>query len=169
MIIYLTTHSGDPISWAIRKFTNSKVSHTALKDPERDIVLHATASGLHFTYLKKFLKSDKIVYKFKIKDTRIIKPYLKMMKLLERSYDFGAILGFIPFLFAKKYGFKLPNYFGSKSYLFCSETFYVFLKYCVKEGIMDKKILKGYKRELFSPEDAYQLMKKFPEYFEDLS
>ena len=62
----------------------------------------------------------------------------------------------------------IANFFGKKSALFCSEAFYVFIDICCALGVIEEDILRGYKRELFSPADAYTLMLNNPLYFREI-
>jgi len=162
-------------SWLIRYFTKSKVSHMGIGDIDRNLVLHATSAGLHYSHTNYFFKKYDVVYSFNFIPSDTLHPYylktrkcfFKMLELLETPYDTGALIGFIPYIILKKMGYKKArNPFGSENVLFCSEILYKFLEYCIEEEIVRDDILSSYKREEFSPEDALVLMTKEKEYFE---
>lgn len=174
MITIYLTKNNIFTSWAIRFFTNSTVSHTAIGDIERNLVLHATSDGLHFSHKNHFFKKYTVVKHFKFLPSQEGTPtyedtkecFLKMLELLETPFDFKALIGFIPYIILKKLKKEnAKNWLGKRNALFCSEAFFIFIQSCIKKGIITEDILKGYSREEFSPEDALTLMSNNTGYF----
>lgn len=163
--VYLSRQKYNFISWAIRKVTNSLVSHTIIHPENWLIVLHATGSGFHASYAPKIINHSDIVYSFKFLFDAM-DELKSLLPKLEAKYDFGAIFGFLLFLILKAFGVKTKNWFAKKNALYCSEVLFVLLEKCVESGKLPYMLLKGHTRELFSPEDAYIVMESNPAYFE---
>lgn len=171
MKIYLVTRKS-PFSFLIRFFTGSKISHVAISDISRDLVLQATLwDGLNFSHKKKFFETYITLYSFEFLPAtseqydQVRQCYFRMMKLVDSPFDIGAIFGFIPYIIAKKLGMKTrKNWWGKPSAIYCSEALFIFLHHCIDDGIIPD-ILKNYTREEFSPQDALEMMVKFPSLF----
>jgi len=171
MNIYLTTKKWNPFSFMIRLFSKSKVSHLAFDDPERPTVVQSTRKGFLPLYKKAFLAQGhvKITFKFRPFDSDkrhlVIEAFWELLPYIGSGYDKPAIFGFIPYLLLGEMAPK-ANRLGREDLVFCSEAFYLLLKGCASRGVIKDKILAEYDRESFTPQNALELMLKYPEVFE---
>ena len=167
MRIFLATDQTSLVSWAIRKASNSDVSHVAIEDISRPLIFHSNAKGVHLIHEKKFdFTHIKYAFQFipEVTHPELVKEaYYECLELLATDYDYWAIVGFALHLM----GITKDNPFCDSSKNFCSELLWVFLDACVQKQVIPN-ILKDYARELFSPEDAKELMRKHLEFFVEL-
>jgi len=168
MKIYLSSGTG-LVSWAIKKFTNSDVSHLMLSDYEddREVVLHATAKGLHYSPKEYILEHYDVrhIFDFKLKGHIPKKNFIRLLQYIGSEYDYKSIFGFALMLILRSVGFKKArNWFGNKNLFFCSEVFAVLFKWNHEDALCPD-FIGGFGREEFSPENAKQIMLGNPSYF----
>jgi len=169
MKIYLTTKKKNVLSYLVRWFIKSEISHVGLSDDDLPIILHASLMGVQFSCLKNFIEKNDIIYVYKLIDVNK-EPFINILKKLDTPFDFFAIIGFIPVIFMEKvFKKKIKNPFGSRKLLFCSEVIYLYFKECIKYKFLPDNFLDGYYRETFSPQNILQLINKYPDYFLDIS
>lgn len=122
----------NPVSWLVRRFTNSECSHTFFLyrdlDWEADMVLEAHEMGFRLLTLAHFEKKNEVVASFKpragIEDglKHVAREYLGV------SYDFGGLLGSIVVMFGRWLKRKWHNPLHSPASVFCSEVVVIALQ-----------------------------------------
>jgi len=177
MKFYLTTRRRNPISTLVKLLTRSKVSHFMMDDPERPTVLQSNYRGCFPTFNKRAFAAEKQVHTFELvpfnseKRPLILEAYWELIPLIGAGYDFPGILGFAWrqiafFLFGENWALTpRENRLGRHDLIFCSELFYIFLEKLAARGVIKAKILEPYNRETFHPQNALELMLKYPEVF----
>ncbi len=111
------------LSWAIRKFTKSKVSHCffIVNLWGTECVLEAAGLGVVALPLSEFLKNNQIVtiYGLGLQDNHTMQ---QAISLLGKPYDFLGLLGFLWVLIGRRLGRSWKNPVHSENQLFCSEA-----------------------------------------------
>lgn len=123
-ICFTTSRSWSPVSWLIRKFTGSRVSHVALCVDIYGIpvMLHATMGGVQLTLRNRFEADNHIVEEFRFKPDMTIGVYHTIAQHLGDRFDYVGLLGHayvsVVWKWLKR---KRRNPLASPSALVCSE------------------------------------------------
>jgi hypothetical protein len=118
--VYSTTEW--PLSKAIRKLTNSDVSHCSLwlKVFGVPLVLQASIGGVKFETRERWLNHNKVikVHRFKVDVTRGVQSALGF---LNTRYDYVGLFGYLPVMLARWFGRIIKNPLASANAQVCSE------------------------------------------------
>jgi len=125
LIGFSTPNSWHPISWLVRTFMGSKMSHTFLvyydDDLERQMVMEAHESGFRLIPWEKFLNKNKIVM--------LVDPMWDMSDAIKflanyinTAYDFAGLFGSIFVVLGSWFKKKWKNPVQSARSMFCSEA-----------------------------------------------
>jgi hypothetical protein len=123
-ILFSTTKKWTLVSWIIKSFTHSKVSHSAIGTDMHGIpvILGADAHGVAVTPRSTFEKTDKVVWEFEIIAPITEEDLQRVIGELGEKYDYGSILGFALLLKARDwFKVKIKNIFASSGMVVCSE------------------------------------------------
>lgn len=115
--------SSSPVSWAIRRLTDSDVSHcfVTLDMIGVQCVLEAHDTGFRAIPLNHFYETNTVV---DILDPEVpLEPVLPdALEWLGRPYDFVGLVGFLWVLLGRRLGRTWTNPFRSMGRQFCSEA-----------------------------------------------
>lgn len=110
------------VSWAIKTFTKSKVSHCLIGTHIHGIpmFLHCSKGGVHVVRRDNFLKKNRIRHEFDLLacDDEMMR---NAWKAIDHSYDYDGILGFAFVIAASWLKKRVSNPFASAGSMWCSE------------------------------------------------
>ena len=112
------------LSWLIKLFTKSKVSHAALCVDVygTKVLLHSTMGGVQFTHRKKYERNDNIVEEYLIKEDVSSGLNHAINEHLGDNYDYVGLLGYAYLLVLWRWlKIKVKNPMASPTALVCSE------------------------------------------------
>jgi len=139
------------VSKILRRITRSEASHSYVlfQVAGETMVIHANQQGVNCDYYNKFCRKNKIVVEYKLLITKDAEQCAlsHAIRLLDKKYDFGSIIGFGWVLLNRVFGRRVKNPFPSRSAYQCSEFALEEMR-CA--GLQD---LDAYDRELTAPED----------------
>lgn len=161
----------------VRFFTRSSFSHVAITlgkiIPNSESVLTAEGSGITVHPLKRYYENknyDFSIYELKVATEKELQQLTLNMyeKDVYKPYAFFQNLWFIYRWFVEFFGMdvrKQGNWFPNNS--ICSEHGYQLLMMVAKlKNLKDlEKKLNEWNSNCFSPEDCFQVIKQFPQYF----
>lgn len=111
------------LSWLIRKFTKSKVSHCLIGIHVHGIpmFLECTAGGVKISLRSKYEKTDNILYEYKFLHD-MSAPLEHAYKHLQESYDYAGLVGFAwVIILWRLFKRRVRNPFASSRAMWCSE------------------------------------------------
>lgn len=122
-VCFATAKGRSPLSWLIRRLTNSRVSHATLSTHIRGVpvILHCTVGGVQLTLRNRFEAHSKIVEEFAF-NIDVADGLSAAIKELGDRYDYMGILGFAWVLFAARWLHrKIKNPLASPTAMVCTE------------------------------------------------
>jgi hypothetical protein len=114
------------LSWGIKKFTKSKVSHVLIGTQVKgvDVYLHCTGGGVKVSRQDNYLKTDNVLHEFPltINDHVQDKALAHAWGHIDDNYDYAGIFGFAWVIVAWQWlKRKVRNPVASPSSMWCSE------------------------------------------------
>lgn len=110
------------LSWAIKKFTKSRVSHCLIGTEimGHQIFLHCTAGGVKIDSRKGYLKDNDLIHEFKFKGG-MTEAVRHAWSHIDDDYDYAGIFGFAWVIIWGWLKRKVKNPVASPSSMWCSE------------------------------------------------
>ena len=111
------------LSWAIRRFTKSRVSHCLIGVTVHGIrmFLHCTAGGVKLTPRKKYERENDIVHEFPFR-TDVSGPLVHAYQHLDDAYDYAGLFGFAWVIIAwRLFARRIRNPLANARAMWCSE------------------------------------------------
>ncbi|HVG59343.1 MAG TPA: hypothetical protein VNA24_12360 [Hyalangium sp.] len=122
---FSTPRSFNPVSWLVRNFTKSEVSHSFFvywdDDFECDMVIEAHELGFRLITWKRFVKKNRIVALVEPAHS-LDKGFTRLGEWVGSAYDFGGLIGQAVVQFGRFLQRKWRNPFRSSRSMFCSES-----------------------------------------------
>jgi hypothetical protein len=140
-ILFSTPKHFNPVSWVVRKFTGSRVSHAAFlywdTDFDMDMVMEAHELGFRLTPLKHFERHNQIVKLAVPKN--VIDVGLKVVanRYLGSMYDYAGLIGMAVVMFGRFLKRKWKNPFRGAKSVYCSEAVILAMKASPGYGGLD--------------------------------
>jgi len=168
-IVLSRPKSCSPISWAIRKITNSDVSHASIHfshiggpfSTGYRWVLESTGSGVNLVAAERWDNHNKLMYAFRIRDDVMgPKALYIIFRELGAEYDFAGIGRFCAYLVLEKVNKRLARMCvpDTPDKMFCSEVVARYLH--LLDGMLRNDSFEPVKNllpDLTSPEDLKML------------
>jgi len=129
---FSTPKNFNPVSWVVRKFTGSKVSHAFFvyqdEELEMRMVMEAHELGFRLTPYDHFVKKNQIIGLFT--PTKPIEVGLRYVakRYLGTVYDYPGLFGSVVVIAGRWLHRKWRNPFRSSRNVFCSEAVYIALQ-----------------------------------------
>jgi hypothetical protein len=122
---FSTPRHFNPVSWLVRNFTKSEVSHSFFvywdDDFECDMVIEAHELGFRLITWKRFVKKNRIVALVEPAHS-LDKGFARLGEWVGSAYDFGGLIGQSVVQFGRFLQRKWRNPFRSSRSMFCSES-----------------------------------------------
>jgi hypothetical protein len=125
LVGFSTPRHFNPVSWVVRRFTNSECSHAFFvywdDDFECDMVIEAHELGFRLITWHRFVKKNRIVAL--VEPTNSLDAgFIKLGTWVGSAYDFGGLIGQAVVQFGRFLQRKWRNPFRSSRAMFCSES-----------------------------------------------
>jgi hypothetical protein len=116
------------LSWLIKRFTRSRVSHTAIGTDMHGVpvILHATQGGVQVTLRSRFERGNVVLEEYRIKpavqDALEDQSLRHAVEHVGERYDYAALVGYAALILAWRwFRKKIKNPLASPRALVCSE------------------------------------------------